>query len=164
MPLSAADLRAVATLWRRTGRRFTTSFLGTSMLPTIAPGTPVEVDCGRTPQAGDVIAFAVAGQVFVHRIELTSPDGRHLLTRGDNRIIPDLPIEADAVIGVVGAPALGPQSSLRRSFVLALTRRSFLRDPGRTRRVVHLLRMAGAVLTLGRSRLLQLARIEPPLR
>lgn len=161
MSISAAELRAVASLWRRTGRRFVTSFLGTSMLPTIAPGTAVEIDCGRAPLAGDVIAFAIAGQVFVHRIELVSPDGRHFLTRGDNRIVPDLPIESQAVIGVVLDTA-PPRRSALRSIVLALTRGSFLRDPIRCRRVVHVLRMAGAVLTLGRSRLRLLARVEPP--
>lgn len=131
------------------------------MLPTIAPGVAVTIDCGRPFGAGDVIAFNLAGQVLVHRIELVSHDGTRLLTRGDNRVVPDLPISQEAVIGVV-LDVPPPPESLRRRIVLGVCRRPFEHDPGRCRRLVHALRIAGAVISFGPRRVRQLARIEPP--
>jgi hypothetical protein len=67
------------------------------MLPTIAPGTPVEIVCGNDANPGDVILFLHRGQVVVHR--LIAKQRGWLLARGDANPIPDLPVAADALIG-----------------------------------------------------------------
>jgi hypothetical protein len=101
-PPTENEILAVASLWRAARREVVTSFQGTSMLPTIAPGVEVLLDCGREWQIGDIIAFVDSGHLAVHRIMAASADRQWLLTRGDHRIIPDEPFEAqDAVIGVI---------------------------------------------------------------
>ena len=72
------------------------------MLPTIAPGVEVVLDCGKDWQIGDIIAYVDSGHLGVHRIMDASADRRWLLTRGDNNFLPDDPFEAnDAIIGVI---------------------------------------------------------------
>jgi phage repressor protein C with HTH and peptisase S24 domain len=65
---SGDELQAIASLWKREQRELTTSFSGTSMLPTIAPGTPLVIACGDGARAGDVIFFIHRGQPVVHRL------------------------------------------------------------------------------------------------
>lgn len=99
MELSAGELAAIGSIWKRERRTLTTSFDGISMLPTIAPGTPLTIVCGDEAAAGDVILFLHRGRVVVHR--LLAVRGARLLTRGDANPIPDLPIARDALIGRV---------------------------------------------------------------
>ncbi len=113
--LSAAEIDAVGVLWKRQGRRFMTSFNGTSMLPSIAPGQPVTVCCGIEPMVGDVAVFRYGDQVGVHRVVLRSDDW--LLTWGDNNPLPDDPVLLARLVGTIREvpPA---RRSLRRSLVL----------------------------------------------
>ena len=107
-PPTENEILAVAALWRAARREVVTSFQGTSMLPTIAPGVEVLLDCGKEWQVGDIIAFVDSGHLAVHRIMAASSDRQWLLTRGDHRIIPDDPFEAkDAVIGVITRVKVG---------------------------------------------------------
>jgi ribosomal protein S18 acetylase RimI-like enzyme len=100
--LGASELAAVAAIWKREGRAFTGRFGGVSMLPTIAPGAPLEIVCGDDAEPGDVILFLHRGQVVVHR--LLAFRRRWMLTRGDANAVPDLPIRRDALVGrVAGA-------------------------------------------------------------
>jgi hypothetical protein len=94
------ELVAVAALWRASGRQIVTSFLGTSMLPTIAPGVEVRIDCASRGQVGDVLAYVSGEALIVHRIEAITADSKWVLTRGDHRIIPDDPF--DRTSGVIG--------------------------------------------------------------
>ena len=152
------ELVAVASLWRAAGREIVTSFLGTSMLPTIAPGVEVTIDCSRRWEVGDIIAFVAGGRLFVHRVEAASADRAIVLTRGDHRTVPDEPFEAaDAVIGVITrirvgdqwvAPPSSPQSWLR-ALSLSICVTAFRAGAGWCRRTVRLLRMAGSILRLG---------------
>ena len=109
--LSAAELAAVATLWKREQREFVTSFCGTSMLPTIAPGQRVVVKCGSKPAIGDVVVFRQDNQVMVHR--LAAQSGAWLMTWGDANWLPDEPVEASQLIGVIRGVASGPRSLMR---------------------------------------------------
>ena len=108
---SAAELEAVAELWKRERRKFTTSFGGTSMLPTIVPGQQVVVECGRDPVVGDVVVFRRDDRVMVHR--LAARAGIWLLTWGDANWLPDEPVDSGQVVGVVPGMAPGPSSFLR---------------------------------------------------
>jgi hypothetical protein len=109
--LSAAELAAVAALWKRERREFATSFGGTSMLPTIAPGQRVVVECGSEPAIGDVVIFRQNDQVMVHR--LAAQAGTWLMTWGDANWLPDEPVEVSQLIGVIRGVAPGPRSLTR---------------------------------------------------
>lgn len=110
--LSADEIDAVGTLWKRQGRQFVASFSGTSMLPAIAPGHPVTVICGVEPIVGDVAVFRYSGHVGVHRVVARS--GTWLLTWGDNNPLPDEPILAGRAIGVIRDVPTTPKSPGRR--------------------------------------------------
>ena len=112
--LTAEQLDAVATLWKRERREFVTSFDGTSMMPAIAPGEQVVVVCGSAPAVGDVAVFRFDGQVGVHRV-VTRTEG-WLMTWGDANPLPDEPILHDQVIGTVRNPRTA-QRLLRRSLL-----------------------------------------------
>jgi hypothetical protein len=92
-------LAAAAGLWKRERREIVAGFGGVSMLPTIAPGTPLRIRCGENAVPDDVTLFLHRGQVVVHR--LLAVRGPWMLTRGDANAIPDLPLALDAVIGRV---------------------------------------------------------------
>jgi hypothetical protein len=120
---SGDELKAVASLWKRERRELTTSFSGVSMLPTIAPGTPLVIACGDEARSGDVIIFIHRGQPVVHRLLSFSRNGRWMLARGDANAIPDLPIARDALVGRVTAIAGGPVLQQRETAGRALARR-----------------------------------------
>jgi len=119
--LSADEIDAVGTLWKRQGRQFVTSFSGTSMLPAIAPGQLVTVACGVEPGVGDVVVFRYSDQVGVHRVVAQAPGW--ILTWGDNNPLPDDPIAPVLVIGTI-RDVPPTRQSLRRRLLLW-----FLRSP-----------------------------------
>jgi hypothetical protein len=108
---SAAELAAVAELWKRERREFATSFSGTSMLPAIAPGQTVVVKCGLEPVVGDVALFRSNSQIMVHRVAARA--GPWLMTWGDANWLPDEPVEVSGVIGVLCDIGPGPRTLFR---------------------------------------------------
>jgi len=110
--LSAEEIDAVGVLWKRQGRQFETSFSGLSMLPAIAPGQLVAVNCGIEPAVGDVAVFRYSDQVGVHRV--VARTAAWILTWGDNNPLPDEPIGPDRVIGAIRGVPVGSQSLRRR--------------------------------------------------
>ena len=123
-------LAAVASLWRKTGRELRARFGGSSMLPALPPGTEVLLRCGESGGPGDVIAFLADGRLVVHRVVARAADGAWTLTRGDARVLPDVPIrDPEAVLGRVagvwragsleGLPAAGDSLSRRLALRLA---------------------------------------------
>jgi hypothetical protein len=134
--VDAGELAAIASLWKRERRTFTASFGGVSMLPTIAPGAPVEIVCGDDAKPGEVILFLHRGQVVVHR--LIAMRGEWMLARGDANPIPDLPIAADALIGhALSAPSYAETrwQTFNRQLVVMVFRIA----PALVRRLVPLL-------------------------
>jgi hypothetical protein len=127
--LEGQALEAVASLWRKTGRQLRARFGGSSMRPALPPGTEVLLSCGEPGGTGDVIAFLAEGRLVVHRVVARAPDGSWTLTRGDARVLPDVPIlDPDAVLGRVAGVwraasleevPVGPDSPPRR-FVLRI--------------------------------------------
>ena len=100
-PLPADQLAAVSELWGRTGRELLVRFTGSSMAPAVASDTEVRLACGSGGAVGDVVAVRTGGAVIVHRVVARSATGGWILTRGDARLLPDVPASADAVIGRV---------------------------------------------------------------
>ena len=117
--LSAAEIDSIAILWKRDRRELTTSFRGNSMLPAIAPGQPVVVECGVEPAVGDVAVFRFNEQVGVHRVVARTAEW--LLTWGDANPLPDEPIDPARVIGTVRNVACAPRSIRRRILLGILT-------------------------------------------
>ena len=113
---SSSELTAIAALWKRTQRTFVARFDGVSMRPTIEPLQPVTVHCGPTPAVNDVVLAVSASAVVVHRLVWRSKRGDWVLTRGDGRTVPDLPVDARDIAGVVEAPPY----AARRSQQIAL--------------------------------------------
>jgi len=144
------ELLAIAALWRATGRQIITSFLGTSMLPTIAPGVDVTIDCARQWETGDIIAYVAGDMLVVHRIEAISPDRTFVLTRGDHHRIPDDPFEPSGrVIGTIVAirqgnewvtPPPAPRTWIR-DHVMTFVMRGFTRGLRTCRRRIIILRL-----------------------
>ena len=132
-------LAAVASLWRKTGRELRARFGGSSMEPALPPGTEVVLRCGETGGPGDVVAFVADGRLVLHRMVARAADGAWTLTRGDARVLPDIPIfDPDAIVGRVtgvfraGAledvPAL--QDSAPRRWLLGIFRAMIQASPG----------------------------------
>jgi len=125
--LSEGDLAAVASLWRKTGRSLRARFGGSSMEPAIPDGSMVSLRCGQAGARGDVIAFLAGGRLIVHRIVARAPDGGWTLTRGDARVLPDVPVrDPETVLGRVTGLCRGaaieavaplPGSPLQRAVV-----------------------------------------------
>lgn len=103
--LSAAELLAVADLWKRTGRTVEARFTGASMEPAIASGSRLRLACGSSVAPGDVAAFVHDGHVFVHRVLAVAPP--LVLTRGDALVIPDPPLPLARVFARVEAVQQG---------------------------------------------------------
>lgn len=71
---------------------------GTSMMPTIRPGSSVtvrRVEPGLI-QTGDIILIATAAGLRLHRVIANVPQ---LITRGDNHAHDDPPVGAEQVLG-----------------------------------------------------------------
>jgi hypothetical protein len=106
-------LEALCLLWQSAEREIWITLKGTSMCPTILPGTRLLLRCHRRDIAvGAIVAYRFHGALVVHRLEkILDGDpqaGRQLVCRGDNVEGSDPPIPVGAVVGEVvriGAPA-----------------------------------------------------------
>lgn len=107
--LSAAELLAVADLWKRTGRTLQARFTGDSMQPAIPSGSRLRLACGAAMSPGDVAAFVHDGHVLVHRVLAIAPP--LVLTRGDAVVVPDPPVPLDRVFARVEAVQDGDEWS-----------------------------------------------------
>lgn len=124
---SLEELAAAARLWKKTGRELKARFGGSSMQPSLDPGSEVVLRCGAPVLVGDIVAYLADGRVVLHRVEAVSPRDGALLTRGDARWLPDLPVrDPETVLGVVTAvdrgegltpPPPAPPSAARTLFV-----------------------------------------------
>ncbi len=82
---------------------------GTSMRPTIDPGTILAVEASDRPRPGEVWAFvADDGQIVIHRFWRRNAAG--LVFRGDANAHPDPPVRPDQLVGRVD---LGRRDRLR---------------------------------------------------
>jgi Peptidase S24-like len=103
--LRAAARRALLEANGRHGSRTWVQATGASMWPLIVPGDWIRVDGGRAPLVGDVVVVAVGTRLVAHRLVARHGTGRRalLVTKGDAEAWADPPVQAHAVLGVVGA-------------------------------------------------------------
>ena len=99
MTLDRNQLSGIAAIWKRQRRQLVARFGGTSMLPSIEPGTELTIDCGRTPQLGDVVLAVAPTGLIVHRLVIVH--GELAVMCGDGTVIPDPAVPLDALFGVV---------------------------------------------------------------
>src|SRR5438045_1081267 len=90
----------------RCGYKVRFRVMGTSMLPTIPPGSLVIVEPipASSLEKGDIVLTNGAGRFIAHRIERVHADRRGVLKfvlRGDNLPECDLPVTAAAILGRV---------------------------------------------------------------
>jgi hypothetical protein len=80
--------------------RFRWQLHGASMLPTLPPGSEIEIESppSRIP-LGTLVVFAGSASLVVHRLVHRAPP--FLVTQGDNRREPDRWLRSDQVLGVV---------------------------------------------------------------
>jgi hypothetical protein len=104
----ADGVSAVLGLCERAGIELVATIDGFSMAPNLSPGTSVRlrpVD-PRSLRVGDVIAFEHNKRLIAHRIVRlgrTTVSRRYVLTRGDARLLNDVPVRDDLIIGIVTA-------------------------------------------------------------
>jgi hypothetical protein len=113
---SARELEAISHLWRDERRTLVMAFTGTSMMPNIAPGEPVSVECGLSPEIGDVVMFLRDNQIGVHRLVARCCGA--LITWGDANPLPDVPVEPASVVGTIRSVPPVP-ASLYRTAILS---------------------------------------------
>lgn len=135
LSLSEEELEAIVASWKGRRHEFVTSFDGKSMLPAIAAGQPVRVQCGVEPAVGEVAVFKRGGEVHVHRMVACGEAWR--LTWGDANVLPDMPIAPDQLIGTISVVSAAPRS-LRRALLLRILT---ARKPG-FERLVRRIRLA----------------------
>ncbi|MBA3533499.1 MAG: S24/S26 family peptidase [Ardenticatenales bacterium] len=72
---------------------------GTSMVPTLRPGTTIEIVPATEPIAlGALVVFARRDSLVVHR--LVRRTNGQWITQGDGRSLPDPPIDREQVLGI----------------------------------------------------------------
>ena len=97
-------VEAALDVWRQTGEQHLISTTGRSMLPLIQEGDQVLVTHGcESVQRGDVVVFRQKGQLIAHRVMRiqSRENGPAFVTRGDNVLCSDPPVNADKVMGRV---------------------------------------------------------------
>ena len=103
---SPDEVGRLARLLTRQDRMVESVSVGNSMGSTLPPGTPMRFHCGPSrPEIGEVIVFLAGPEdLIAHRVVARGwgPRGRrYLVTRGDNSVLCDQPVRADAVLGLV---------------------------------------------------------------
>jgi signal peptidase I len=97
-------LDGVLQVWGASQRRGWMQLTGQSMLPLLRAGDQMLVAHGCYDlRRGDLPVFRRAGRLVVHRLIRIEqhPGGRRLITRGDNRLQCDAPLQADELVGRV---------------------------------------------------------------
>ena len=104
-PPPIADAHAFFT---RTSGEVETVVQGRSMRPAIPDGTTVRVRFGAVADwaPGSIVAFTAQSGWIIHRVVYQGrrgPAAKFMLTRGDNRTLPDGPVARERVVGLVTA-------------------------------------------------------------
>jgi len=97
-------LAGVLQVWGESQRRGWMQLTGQSMLPLLRAGDQMLVAHGCDDlRRGDLPVFRRAGRLVVHRLIRIEqhPDGQRLITRGDNRLRCDAPLQTDELVGRV---------------------------------------------------------------
>ncbi len=138
--LNVDQRTALYAQWQAEERDVWITLDGGSMIPTILPGTRLCLRCShRLPLVGEIVACRQGSALIVHRLlEITGPpNAPEFICRGDGNILPDAPVPAGAVVGVITQIAPRPfakrvRFALRhpRRHARFLLRRLIERPPG----------------------------------
>jgi len=94
-------LEALCELWRSAERDLWVTLEGTSMTPTILPGSRVRLTCGPfEPASKDVIAFRRDSRLIIHRVKHCDANG-YVICQGDANSLEDAPVPFKDVVGLV---------------------------------------------------------------
>ena len=105
-------LQALCELWQEGEHDLWVTLQGSSMMPTLPPGSRLRLRCGgREPALGDVVAFRSGGRLVIHRLTHLDAHGR-LVCQGDANAASDPPITPQEVVGVV-VETQSPRVSVR---------------------------------------------------
>ena len=124
------DMKAIATLLKRSERILESQVRGHSMGATLPDGVRVRIRCGTSVahRPGIVITFLTEPGLVTHRV--LAWRGGHVLTRGDATGACDPPVPLDRILGTVDAWRTGaewlpvpgpPRRSLTARFGSALS-------------------------------------------
>jgi hypothetical protein len=98
-------LAALCVLWRRERREVRLTLQGSSMWPTIPPGSSVHVDCGNQEYApGTILAVLAQDRLIIHRlVRVDNADTPEpgLVCQGDANHFLDAPVSRAQILGVV---------------------------------------------------------------
>ncbi|MEA3338216.1 MAG: S24/S26 family peptidase [Chloroflexota bacterium] len=95
--------------------RFRWRLQGTSMMPTLPPGCEIEiVPAPKELRSGLLVVFSNGATLVAHRV--VHRDGQYWITQGDGRWHPDLPLDADQVLGTVASAYQGEKRIWPRRF------------------------------------------------
>lgn len=115
-PVQEPIIEAVLGIWGETGKQRLIPITGRSMLPLIRDGDHVVVThCTSGIRRGDVVVFRDKNKLFAHRVLgiYKSKDGATFITKGDNALQFDPPVDGKEVIGrVIGIERGGRRISL----------------------------------------------------
>lgn len=105
-PIPGNILEAMLDVWDQTGEKHIIPIIGTSMLPMMKGGDQVLVVHGSAGvRRGDVIVFRCNSNLIAHRVlRIYESDGKlTFVTKGDNVLQCDPPVNANAIVGRVSA-------------------------------------------------------------
>lgn len=123
-----SEIRAVASLLKRSNEVIESRIVGASMGATMPAGTRIRIRCGDVSEwsIGAVVVFFTGRTLVGHRV-VARGTGRakdYWVTRGDGTLLCDAPVHRDAILGVMTewaseadwhpVPAYTPASSVRR--------------------------------------------------
>src|SRR5688500_15143827 len=111
------------------GGTFESRVCGGSMGAAIPDGARIRVVATGRSERGEIVAFVAAGKTFVHRVRWRARLARGwMITQGDAVLLPDPPVDRQAVLGQVQAvqsdaawqPPPEPEPLPRRDRALSL--------------------------------------------
>lgn len=123
-----SEVRAVASLLKRSNEVIESRIVGASMGATMPAGTRIRIRCGDVSEwsNGAVVVFFTGRTLVGHRVVArgTGRAKHYWVTRGDGTILCDAPVHQDVILGVVTActggtdwhpvPAYVPAGPVRR--------------------------------------------------
>jgi hypothetical protein len=134
-----SHLTSLTRLWQRSQTRACLTVRSGSMAPVIPTGSRVQVQFQPgLPEVGEIVVYQIGTALIIHRLmEIVNlSEGSYCICKGDANALPDPPIPADALLGIV--IAIMPRKKRDWWTVLRLNRnvrwiirRSSLRQPGR---------------------------------
>lgn len=102
---------------------------GSSMVPTLHPGDVARIvrRDDASYRTGEIVLFACNGAMILHRV--VGHTLGHLVTRGDNRFAPDVPVPRYAVLGVALTSVAPPTRHVTVRIAATLTLLALRIDP-----------------------------------